>query len=54
MKPTKTMLMIDAPTTYLAEAAHAAMASNVAPTTSSLAGLRRSGFEPAFARRPAR
>jgi hypothetical protein len=49
--PTKTMLMIQTPTTYLAEAAHAL---SVPTTSNPAAGLRRGEFDSAFARRPAR
>jgi hypothetical protein len=51
MKPTKTMLTIQTPMTYLAEAAHAL---SVPTTSNRAAGLRRGEFDPAFARRPAR
>jgi hypothetical protein len=51
MKPTTTMLMTSTPTTFLAEAAHAIAAPY---DTNPVTGLGRSGFDPAFARRPAR
>jgi hypothetical protein len=50
MKPTTTMLMTT-PTTFPAEWPHA---DSAAIDTNLVAGLCRSGFDPAFARRPAR
>jgi hypothetical protein len=51
MNPTTTMLMTTTPTTLLADAARAISAPH---ETNPVAGLGRSGFDPAFARRPAR